>query len=41
LFDDLGRILDVGGQSVDAGQHLGQQDSVRRGEELRALERFS
>ena len=38
LFDHRGQVLDVGGQPVDAGQHLGQQDGVRRGEELRALQ---
>jgi len=40
LFDHRGQVLDVGGQPVDAGQHLGQQRGVLGGEELRALQRL-
>ena len=36
-LDHLGQVVDVGGQPVDPGQHLGQQGAVLGGEELRAL----
>jgi hypothetical protein len=40
LVDHPGQVLDVGGQPVDARQHRGQQGGVRRGEELRVLQRL-
>jgi hypothetical protein len=35
-----GQVIDVSGQPVDARQHLGQQDGVLGGEELRAFHRL-